>query len=87
MNGMGMGMGGPGVMWIFFILFWVLFIAGVVTVVRWLLRDKAESPLKILQRRYARGEIDQETYVRMRRDCIRPQSGPRSWNAWLRASA
>jgi len=68
MNSMGMGMGGPGVMWIFFVLFWVLLIAGVVTLIRWLLRDKAESPLEILQRRYAKGEIDQEAYTRMRRE-------------------
>jgi len=68
MNGMEMGMGGSGVMWLFFILFWILLIAGVVIVIRWLLRSKAESPLEILQRRYARGEIDQETYARMRRE-------------------
>ncbi|TAL85695.1 MAG: SHOCT domain-containing protein [Rhodanobacter sp.] len=68
--GMGMGMGGPGVMWLFFILFWVLLIAGVVTVIRWLFRDNAESPLEILQRRYAKGEIDQQTYTHMRRELL-----------------
>lgn len=64
----GMGMSGMGALWPFFILFWILLIAGAVVVIGWLLRGKTDSPLEILQRRYARGEIDQETYTRMRRE-------------------
>ena len=65
---MGMGMSGMGVLWPVFILFWIVLIAGVVVVIGWLLRGKTDSPLAILQRRYARGDIDQETYTRMRRE-------------------
>ncbi len=64
----GMGMSGMGVLWPLFILFWILLIAGVVVVIGWLLRGKADSPLEILRRRYARGEIDRETYTRMRQE-------------------
>ena len=65
---MGMGMSEMGGLWPFFILFWILLVAGVVVVVGWLLRGKTDSPLEILQHRYARGDIDQETYTRMRRE-------------------
>jgi putative membrane protein len=64
----GMWMGGMGALWPLFILFWILLIAGVVVVIGWLLRGKADSPLEILRRRYARGEIDRETYTRMRQE-------------------
>ena len=64
----GMGMSGMGVLWPLFILFWILLIAGVVVVIGWLLRGKADTPLEILRRRYARGEIDRETYTRMRQE-------------------
>ena len=64
----GMGMSGMGVLWPLFILFWILLIAGVVVVIGWLLRGKADSPLEIMRRRYARGEIDRETYTRMRQE-------------------
>ena len=57
-----------GALWPLFILFWILLIAGVVVVIGWLLRGRADSPLEILRRRYARGEIDRETYIRMRRE-------------------
>ncbi len=63
-----MGMSGMGALWPLFILFWILLIAGVVVVIGWLLRGKADTPLEILRRRYARGEIDRETYTRMRRE-------------------
>ncbi len=62
-----MGFGG-GLMWII----WVL----VIGVVVWLLfaisrQDrslKTASPKEILDRRYARGEIDDETYERMKKE-------------------
>ena len=64
-----------GGMWLLPILFWILIIAGVVLIVRWLtVRDgqgkvsPAESPLYILKTRYAKGEIDKETFETMKRD-------------------
>lgn len=77
MNMMSNGAGGwmMGGMGLLSILFWVLIIAGVVLIVRWLTaRDgpgtvpPAESPLRILKTRYAKGEIDQATYATMKRD-------------------
>ena len=70
-NGHGWMMGGS--MWVLFVLFWILVIAGAVLIVRWLIgvaekRPVAESPLDILKKRYARGEIDRETFERMKRD-------------------
>lgn len=57
------------------LLFWVVVIAGVVLIVRWLtardgpgLSSPPASALDILNRRYAKGEIDQETYLSMKRD-------------------
>jgi len=64
-----------GYMWFFSILFWILIIAGVVLVVRWITdrgsqasAPPTESALEILKKRYARGEIDRETFERMKRD-------------------
>ena len=64
-----------GGMWPFSILFWILVVAGVVLIVRWLTaRDgqekvsPTESPLDILKTRYAKGEIDKETFETMKRD-------------------
>ncbi len=61
-------------MWFFSILFLLLVIVGVMFIARWLLdrNDKEspakESPLDILKRRYAQGEIDRDTFERMKRD-------------------
>ena len=77
MDMMNNGAGGwmMGGMWLLPILFWILIIAGVVLIVRWLTaRDgqgkasPAESPLDILKTRYAKGEIDKETFETMKRD-------------------
>ncbi len=78
MNGYGYGMmGGFGFGWIFMILWWVIIIVGVVALVRWLGgasfgtgRHEASSrqPLDILKERYARGEIGDEEYQKIKRD-------------------
>lgn len=74
MNGMndsygwGMGWGMP----FFGLVSWILIIVGIVVLVRWLMGSKEnevqESPLGILKRRYARGDIDRETYERMKKE-------------------
>ena len=62
---------GGGIMW----LFWIFIIAGVFFIFQNMtkgnsgnsLSDK-ESPLEILKKRYARGEIDEEEYERRRKE-------------------
>lgn len=63
--GWGMGFG-----WLFMIGFWVLVILGVVFLVRTLLggAGKGETPLDILRKRYARGEITREEFEKMKSD-------------------
>lgn len=62
-------------MWLTSGLFWIVIIAGVVLLVRWLAglhgqgkTSPDESPLEILKRRYANGEIDRETFGKMKQD-------------------
>lgn len=67
--------GHGGMMWGFggwwMMIFWVLIIIGIIYLVRWAAEKRQsneqtsqnkESPLDILKRRYARGEIDQEEF-------------------------
>ena len=72
MGGYGMGWGFG---WFFMLLWWALIIAGIVVLVRWLAGTSRDShniagktALDILKERYARGEINRETYEQMRRD-------------------
>lgn len=82
----GWGMG-PGMMgdwgatgWLHFILmivFWVLVIAGLVFLLRWLIQatrgEKGGSrALEILRERYARGEITHEEFQRLKRELQAP---------------
>jgi putative membrane protein len=70
--GYGMGIFGGLVM----LVFWGLIIVGVVLLVRWAWdpgrgaghERGAETPLDIVKRRYARGEITKEEYDRIRQD-------------------
>lgn len=66
----GMFFGG-GFMWIF----WIVLIAVLVFVIKLVMdsqsggkTSKEDSPLEILKRRYARGEIDEETYRHRREE-------------------
>ncbi len=64
-----MGWLGPLVM----IAFWALIIVGGVFLIRFLVRQgqgrgRDDSPLEILKRRYAQGEISKEEYEEKRRD-------------------
>ncbi len=77
MNMMNNGAGGwmMGGMWLLSVLFWILIIVGVVLIVRWLTErygqgktSPDESPLDILKKRYAKGDIDRETFEKMKQD-------------------
>jgi len=70
MGGWGMGWFGP----LFMMLFWGFLIAGAIFLVRWsiqMLKGRSSyfsdpsSPLDIIRKRYASGEIDREEYKRM----------------------
>jgi putative membrane protein len=72
-GGYGMGVFGS----IFMIAFWILLLAGVFFLVRWLVRGSSghsgdarsgSSALEILEQRYARGEIDREEFEQKKRD-------------------
>jgi len=71
MSGWGMGYGFFG--WLMMFLFWILIIAAVVLGVRWFIdqgklkgSSVEETPLDILKKRYASGEIDKEEFETMR---------------------
>jgi putative membrane protein len=64
---------GTGFGWLFMILVWVLVIAGIAALIKWLASSpsrRGETPLEILKARYARGEINKEEYERMRRELL-----------------
>jgi putative membrane protein len=64
-----------GIGWIWMILFWLTVIALVVYLVKMAMRrgafgKKDKSALDLLNERYARGEIDKDTYEQMKHDII-----------------
>ncbi len=75
MSGLGLGYGLFG--WLLMLLFWILIIAGIIFAVRWFFdqgklkgSSVEESPLDILKKRYASGEIDKEEFETMRRELM-----------------
>ncbi len=73
---MGWGTGASW-MWggsIMMIIFWAVIIVGIVFLVKWIARESrggspaSETPLEILKKRYARGEIDKAQYESMKKD-------------------
>lgn len=76
-NGMMNGWGVMGPMgWIFMLLFWIFAIFGLVCAVRFLVgrgnpgggHGAPETPLEILKRRYAKGEISKEEFQGAKKD-------------------
>ncbi len=76
MNGYGM-VGGFGFGGIFMVLWWIILIVGVVALVRWLATSSHgtegqggghRQPLDILKERYARGEINEQEFQKIKRD-------------------
>jgi len=72
-NPMGWGFGLLGL--IFMLLFWVLIIAGIVALVRWLGMSQShgthkneKTPLEILKERYAKGELNKEEFEAKKKD-------------------
>jgi len=80
--GYGWGMGAGG--WIFMVLFWVAIIGLVVWAVGALVprsrqegQGRSETPVEILDRRFALGEIDVEQYRRAREELVGHRAGKR----------
>lgn len=66
----GMGIGGFGM-----ILWWGLIILGTIALGKWIFDRRSpvpqqESPLEILKRRYAKGEIAKEEFQELKKDLI-----------------
>jgi putative membrane protein len=67
MDGYGYGMGG---MWILGLIFWILILAGIVLLIKYLWEGRGahESALEVLKKRYARGEISKEEFEEKKKD-------------------
>jgi putative membrane protein len=65
------GVWGVGMM-LMMLVFWGLVIAGIVVLIRWLVRQGggagSDTALDILRQRYARGEINKEEFEAKKRD-------------------
>ncbi len=67
--GWGMGFG-----WIYMILFWAGIVAGIVFLVKWISSQSqsnpkqgfSETPMEIVEKRYAAGEISEKEFRNMR---------------------
>jgi len=71
MDGYGMSSG----MWIFGAIFWILLLAGLVLLIKYLWEGSGakgahESALDILKKRYAKGEINKEEFEEKKKDLI-----------------
>ncbi|KKT92491.1 MAG: Membrane protein-like protein [Parcubacteria group bacterium GW2011_GWA2_45_14] len=67
------GWGMPGLGGVFMLLWWVLIVAGIVLLVKWLMNQgrgqaSTTTALDILKARYARGEIDKKEFEEKKKD-------------------
>jgi putative membrane protein len=72
-----MWIGNHGFMGGFMWIFWVAVIIGLFFLIKWLVQQSkpveqrhVESPLEILKKRYARGEIDKEEFEQKKKDLL-----------------
>lgn len=58
--------------WIMMIIFWGFLILGIIFIIKKITfssgPDKQDTPLDIVKKRYARGEISKEDYERLKQD-------------------
>jgi putative membrane protein len=69
----GFGNGWWWMGWLMMLVFWALVVVGIVALIRFATRsaarrDGVETPLEILRRRYAGGELTKEQFEQMKRD-------------------
>jgi putative membrane protein len=70
-NNMIEGWGSFGLGWLSMLLFWSIFILGIIALIRYLTKfggKESKTPLDILKERYAKGEIDIKGYERMKKE-------------------
>ncbi len=67
---MGWGPWGVFIMTLFWLALLVLVIVAIVYLVSRITGRSQESPIEILKKRYARGEIDKEEFERMKKDLM-----------------
>jgi putative membrane protein len=70
--GIGFGFG-----WFLMILFWVILVLGVVYLIKLIAvgakkGEKEETALDILNKRYAKGEINREEFEKIKNDLMKP---------------
>ncbi|MCX9080930.1 MAG: SHOCT domain-containing protein [Candidatus Methanoperedens sp.] len=73
MNGYSYGMSSG--MWILGAIFWILILAGLVLLIKYLwegagAKGAQETALEILKKRYAKGEINKEEFEEKKKDLI-----------------
>ena len=73
MDGYGYGMSGG--MWILGLIFWILVIAGLILLIKYLWEGAGakrveESALEVLRKRYEKGEISKEEFEEKKKDLL-----------------